>query len=665
MELEYKTFLTLFVVFLTSSSFLSGCISTLDPLDDPIIPGRGFFMGMNLANPMDGESLEESYVQTAQYAEFVTIWSIGIGAEGFWDFADQFKTQTGQLILNDLIRDNNLFPFIQFTFIDKKDDTLVLKTPSDMPEATLSDEEWRESYKQSVLDVVRTIRPLYLSVGNEVNRWFEAYGASSDNENGFQHFVSLYEEIYDEVKAISPKTQVCCVFSREIVDQHKEADLSVLSLFDSEKLDLLLFTTYPIAVQGINNPSDIPFDYYSRAAAYHPDTLFGFSEIGWPTYAEAGGEQGQYQFLKNLSSVLTVDRGIPLHFFGYCWLHDLEGGDTNGLILRDGTEKQGYQAWKDISSFSLWQEQANEQIVFVSKADSEANELYLIDKTESITRLTTNERMENNPALSFDGTKIAYHAGNPDDPLTWEIYVMDLSTREEIQLTNNSVIDGHPDWSPDGSKIVFASFQDAEGNPSGVADLFVIDLNGNMIRRLTSNEWEDNDPEWSPDGSMIVFKSTRYTQIDAREEIYVMDSTGENVRRLTSTTGWESDHDPSWSPDGKRITYMHYAGVRPWTDLVDLTTFITHWDELTPWNTFVVDLDGTSSQVTNTDYIAQLAVFSRSGDTILFLDNDFIIINNKLIGIHHRFTLIDPLTGLKRQLLPDDNHTPTLEYFDW
>lgn len=656
---------TILIVIIVSSSFLSGCVSNLEPLDNPVSPSRGFFMGMNLANPIPGQDLIEPYIQTAEYAEFVSIWPIGIGAEGFWDYAEQFKTPTGKSILDEYIRGNNMIPFIQFTFIDKKDGNLVLKTPSDLPDATLSDENWRALYKESVLDVVRTVRPLYLSVGNEVNRWYETYGMTSDNPNGFQHFISLYEEIYDEVKALSPETQVCCVFAREMVNEHREADLSVLSLFDADTLDLLLFTTYPIAVQGINIPSDIPLEYYQRAAAYHPGIPFGFSEIGWPTYNESNGEAGQYQFLKNLSTRLTIDQGIPLHFFGYCWLHDLEGGDTNGLIDRDGTKKQGYQAWEEISTFSLWKQQPNEKIVFVSKANSDENELYLLDKTQNVTRLTFNERMENNPALSFDGTKIAYHAGDPDDPLTWELYVMDLETHEETQITNNTVLDGHPDWSPDNTKIVYASFQDSQGNPAGVADLFVVDLNGSLIQRLTDNKWEDNDPEWSPDGTMIVFKSTRDTQTSAREEIYVMDSTGDNVRRLTTTIGWESDHDPSWSPDSKTVAYMHYAGIRPWTDLVDLTTFINHWDELTPWNTFIVDLNGQGTQVTDTEYIAQLAVFSKDGENILFLDNEFIFINNKLLGINHRFTIIKPDSSLQRQLLADDEHTPTLEYFDW
>jgi len=506
---------------------------------------------------------------------------------------------------------------------------------------------------------------LYLSVGNEVNLWYEHHGADENDDNGFQHFISLYEEIYDAVKELSPQTKVFCVFSREIVDENREANLSVLSLFDPGKLDLLIFTTYPYAVAGINQASDIPVDYYKKVFDYIEEKEFGFSEIGWSSLAAFGGELGQYQFLMNLSTLLTIDQGLDLHLFSYCWLHDIEGGDTAGLIHRNGTEKLGYQAWKQISNASLWAQQPNEQIVFMSRADSEEGELYLLDKQGRIRRLTNNNRHENNPALCLDGTKIVYHAGESENPLTWEIYLLDLNTLEETRLTNNSVLDGHPDWSPDGEKIVYASFQDEQGNPAGVADIYVMSTEGIFISQLTQNQWEDNDPEWSPDGTKIAFKSTRSTQQDAREELFVMDSDGGNVQQLTTTRGWGSDHDPSWSPDSNSIAFMRYEGERPWTDIANLQTFINHWDELTPWNTYVVDLEGSVDQVTDTEYIAQLAVFSSDGKKILYLDNEFVFINEQLMGINHRFSIINPDGTLSQQLLADDMHTPTVEYFDW
>ena len=311
--------------------FFSGCI---DNIDEPKLPSRGFFMGI-LPTPANEQEISDAYIQASQYSELIPVWSSGTGASGFWDYADKLNGWWGKTFLNNYIRGNGMFPIIHFSFIDKNENgELILKSPDDLPNATLSDPDWRSLYTLSVIDVVNIVRPSYLSIGNEVNRWYEQYGIDEDNPNGFQHYVSLYEEIYDIIKEISPNTKIFCVFAREIVSENREAELDVLKMFDKDKIDVLVFTTYPISVQGINLPSDIPDDYYLIASEYMPNKPFGFSEIGWPSYDLAGGEKGQYNFLINISDHLTTKQGISLHIFMYCWLHDLEQTDTNGLIKR-------------------------------------------------------------------------------------------------------------------------------------------------------------------------------------------------------------------------------------------------------------------------------------------------------------------------------------------
>jgi Tol biopolymer transport system component len=320
-----------------------------------------------------------------------------------------------------------------------------------------------------------------------------------------------------------------------------------------------------------------------------------------------------------------------------------------------------------IEDYELWKEQPNEKIIFMSKADSPQGELYLLNKSGQIIRLTNNNRHENNPALSPDGKKVAFHGGIMNDSLTWDIYIIDLESLEETRLTENGVLDGHPDWSPDGSKIVFASFRKGDGNPSATADIYIININGTGLTQLTNSSWEDNDPEWSPDGTKIVFKSTRETEQSSREEIYIMDTDGSNVQRLTRTTGWQSDHDPSWSPDSKSIVFTRYEGIRPWIDILNPDVLRDYWHEVIPWNAYKVDLDdsGEVIKLTDVNHTLGLPVFSIDGKKILSLRLDFIIINNQLSGAHHRLILMNPDGSKQEQLIPDDRHTPTLEYFDW
>lgn len=184
-----------------------------------------------------------------------------------------------------------MFPIIHLSFISSG---MSLVTPPGMENATLSDPSWRAAYKRAALDVVQTARPRYLSLGNEVNRWHEKYG--EEGPNGFEHYVTLYEEIYNEIKNISHETNVFCVFAREIVSENREADLEVLRLFNPNRVDLLVFTSYPYAL-GKTNPSLIPDDYYSKAADYMPEKPFGFTEIAWASFEALGGEQAQADFI--------------------------------------------------------------------------------------------------------------------------------------------------------------------------------------------------------------------------------------------------------------------------------------------------------------------------------------------------------------------------------
>jgi hypothetical protein len=244
-----------------------------------------------------------------------------------------------------------MFPIVHMSFMGPG---MSLATPPGMDGATLSDPSWREAYKQAALDVVRASRPLYLSLGNEVNRWYERYGNAADDPNGFQHYVSLYEEVYDAVKRLSPQTRVFCVFAREMVAESREADMDVLGMFPPEKMDLLVITSYPYAVQRINRPSDIPDDYYSRLLELVPGKPFGFSELGWPSLNAFGGQGAQADFIGQVVGRLTREQGVDLHMVGWAWLHDLEGGDAVGLIRRDGTAKLAYDAWRSVSLFGKW-----------------------------------------------------------------------------------------------------------------------------------------------------------------------------------------------------------------------------------------------------------------------------------------------------------------------
>ena len=314
---------------------------------------------------------------------------------------------------------------------------------------------------------------------------------------------------------------------------------------------------------------------------------------------------------------------------------------------------------------SPWSTQPNAIIVFTSKADSASGEIYLVEKDGAIRRLTHNERYEDNLALSPDGNWIAFHAGDIQDPLSWEITIMEIETGEERQLTDNRVIDAHPDWSPDGSRLVFSSFRTVDGLPAASADIFSMNVDGTGLVQLTDSPYEDNDPTWSPDGALIAFKSTRTTQTPAREEIFIMRADGSDVHQLSFTAGWESDHDPSWAPDGSGILFSRFEGTRAWTDIVDPQILGPYWRELMPWNVYCVNLDLEEKQFTDLEFAAGLPTFNAYGSKILYHSLEFIFDGDTAIGADHYLMLMNPDGTEPRALLDLGPHVGTLEFYDW
>ena len=314
---------------------------TVVPLDSPLLPARGFYMGV-MPTPGDGQSFAASYKEASKVADFVPVW----GSHAlFYDLAKELSGSWGRTYVTQYIRQNGMFPIVNLSFFGYD---MKLITPPGLSGASLEDPKWRQAYKQAAMDVVRAVKPLYLSLGNEVNLWYEYYGAFTDEPTDFKNFATLYSEIYQAVKQLSPATQVFCTFAREVVIENTEADLDVLDMFKPEEMDILVFTSFPYSVQGINKPSDVPDDYYSRASDYMPGKPFGLTELGWAASDEFGGESDQADFLMRVSTKLTIDQGIDLKLLGWAWLHSIDEADAVGLIKRNGDNRLVHVAWLNL-----------------------------------------------------------------------------------------------------------------------------------------------------------------------------------------------------------------------------------------------------------------------------------------------------------------------------
>jgi len=146
----------------------------------------------------------------------------------------------------------------------------------------------------------------------------------------------------------------------------------------------------------------------------------------------------------------------------------------------------------------------------------------------------------------FQTGKIAFSITPPGDDN--EIYTINADRTGLRQLASHEGRDAGPAWSPDASKIAFYTHSTTESWWS----IFVMDSSGDNIQRLTDTEdvW-DSSPSWSPDGTQIAF-SREYPLQNFRSEIWVMNAdSGGNQHMIDSLAGMQE-----WSPDGNQFVFI-------------------------------------------------------------------------------------------------------------
>lgn len=180
--------------------------------------------------------------------------------------------------------------------------------------------------------------------------------------------------------------------------------------------------------------------------------------------------------------------------------------------------------------------------------------------------------------LSPDGSKVVFASrraldGSDSAGSTYNVWVVNADGTNPTPLTKLTAGAFQPAWSPDGSKIVFASSGALDGSNAGnsSSNIWVMNADGSSalpLTKMTNSGADSLQPAWSPDGSKIVFGSLRAldgsdaANANNTENIWVMNADGSGSIPLTKLTAANANcYRPAWSPDSRKIAYTSTRAV--------------------------------------------------------------------------------------------------------
>ncbi len=170
----------------------------------------------------------------------------------------------------------------------------------------------------------------------------------------------------------------------------------------------------------------------------------------------------------------------------------------------------------------------------------------------TLTQLTRDAGLSNSPALSPDGKLVAYSSDRGLDG-EQDLYMKQVAGGQPIRLTFGGAGNTMPDFSPDGSKIVFRSNRDGGG-------IYEIPAFGGEARLLAR---DGLNPKYSPDGSQVAYWVGSEIVIPALPgsgTVWVVPVSGGQPQRVGSN--FTTARNPIWSPDGKHLLMIGYTSTK-------------------------------------------------------------------------------------------------------
>ncbi len=179
--------------------------------------------------------------------------------------------------------------------------------------------------------------------------------------------------------------------------------------------------------------------------------------------------------------------------------------------------------------------------------------------------LTKDRFLDTDPAWSPDGTKLVYSSDKGGALL--QLWIRDLATGQDRQLTKLTTQPQGATWSPDGTRIAFF---DVDGMWRR-APVSVVDVASGAVTRIHDSLFSPGTPTWSPDGrrvavGMVSSYSTRFRE--GTNQVLTMSASGGDDKWFAPNPNLSIDSrgggGPVWSPDGTKMAAIYEGLLAVW-----------------------------------------------------------------------------------------------------